>query len=74
MQLILLIGKTKIPRGATRRKLDSSTPLKAFRMNKRSKIQFRHLVVTIVDRHVTQQITFPPCILAFLNLLLIHRK
>ena len=38
MQSILLIGKKRIPREAIIRKLDSSTPLKAYRMNRKSKI------------------------------------
>ena len=71
---ILLIGKTRILRVAIRRKLDSSTPLKVYRMNRRSKIQFSHLVVTTEDRHVTQETISPPCIQAFSNLHLIHKN
>lgn len=71
---ILLIGKTRILRVAIRRKLDSSTPLKVYRMNRRSKIQFSHLVVTTEDRPVTQQTISPPCIQVFSNLLLIHKN
>ena len=74
MQTILLIGKTKIPKAAIRRKLDSSIQLKVYRMNRRSKIPFSLLVQIIEDKHVTKRIISPPCIQAFSNQVKTSRK